>query len=267
MKKTLKAYSLMLILCFNATVVALAQDSTSSDSVRDTSDVKKEESKLRITGEADFSNSYLWRGIVFNQGAVLQPTIDFYYKGLQITFWNNVSLYENEQHDRFSELDCYIAYEKELGSFYLQPALNFYSYPPYRQQAVTGEAAFFFGYYLGNLGIYTNPNYDFILNPGGFYVENGFNYEKETDKHKIELFLAHGIGNELFTSYNIGVTENDKPVPAYQLVKFDGSYRKNFSSGFYLRPHITCNYIFKGNIKDFFKKDNFNIGIATGFQF
>lgn len=262
MKKLLKKYVLTGALCFSAFAALYAQNNTSSGTKTDSSQTDTEEKDIKFEVETDLSNSYLWRGIAFNQGAVLQPAATVSYKGMQATLWSNLSLYESDGNEKFRELDGYLSYEKELGNFYLQPQLNFYLCG----QTLTGEAAFFFGYYLGNLGIYTEQSYDIIQNPGSIYIENGFNYDNKTDKQHLQLYLAHGIGNDLFNTYNIATPENDLPVSAYQLIKLDGSCRISFNSGLYLKPHFTCNYIFHQEARNFLNKNNFNIGLTTGFQ-
>jgi hypothetical protein len=96
------------------------------------------------------------------------------------------------------------------------------------------------------------------FNSAGMFTDQLGNirfYDNETDNYHIQCYLAHGIGNNIFTSYNVGIPEEGKPIPVYQLVKFDGSFRYNFKSGLFLRPHLTFNGLLNNGVNNFFNKD------------
>ena len=71
-----------------------------------------------VTASADVLSSYVWRGIEFNEDAVLQPAVDI--QGLSIgsipvglNFWHNLDLGDNEgalETGEFSEVDLAITF-------------------------------------------------------------------------------------------------------------------------------------------------------------
>ncbi len=65
------------------------------------------------TVAVDVNSAYIWRGITFNDGIVLQPSIDVSKGGFGINVWGNVDLDDYDDRldsDEFSEVDLTLSY-------------------------------------------------------------------------------------------------------------------------------------------------------------
>lgn len=65
------------------------------------------------TATVDFASAYVWRGITFNDGAVVQPSLDVSSGGLGINVWGNMDIDDYEdtlESGEFSEVDLTLSY-------------------------------------------------------------------------------------------------------------------------------------------------------------
>lgn len=71
------------------------------------------------TAGADFVSAYVWRGITFNDGRVVQPHVDVAAEQFSINVWGNYDIddYDNTRDDNaFSEIDLTLSYTLPLES-------------------------------------------------------------------------------------------------------------------------------------------------------
>lgn len=67
----------------------------------------------------DVNSAYVWRGITFNDGVVIQPSLDVTKGGFGLNVWGNLDIddYNNSLDDReFSEIDLTLSYGMEIKS-------------------------------------------------------------------------------------------------------------------------------------------------------
>lgn len=85
------------------------------------------------TAAIDFSSAYVWRGQTFNNGAVMQPSIDAAAEnGLGINVWGNYDIddYDGTIEDgQYSEIDLTISYGKTFGKVDVGVGLISYLFP------------------------------------------------------------------------------------------------------------------------------------------
>lgn len=229
-----------------------------------TSSVK--EKAVTISIESAFANSYLWRGIQLNRGLVVQPSVNLEWKNFTFNIWNNTSMFENNDNERFQEVDITISKTFEPGNFYLEPTLLVYTYPSADGFSFTSEASIYAAYYFSNLGIFINPSTDFIQNTGGTFSETGLNYDRETDASELIWNIAYGIGNEKFISYNILSDVNHTEAP-YQLIDLNISYQKNFGKTFYIKPYAQFTQVLNTNFQNALTPRQLNFSFSIGAKF
>lgn len=74
-----------------------------------------------VSVSADLNQGYVWRGMTFNDGLVLQPSIDASLpKGFGINVWANMDIDDYDgamDDDEFSEVDITLYYSLEAGGF------------------------------------------------------------------------------------------------------------------------------------------------------
>jgi hypothetical protein len=85
------------------------------------------------TAAIDINSAYVWRGLTFNDGAVIQPSIDVAAEnGLGINVWGNydISDYDNTLEDKeFSEIDLTVSYGFTVGKLDISIGAIEYLFP------------------------------------------------------------------------------------------------------------------------------------------
>lgn len=70
-----------------------------------------------VTAAVDANSAYVWRGLTFNDGLVLQPSLDVAANGFDINVWGNFDLndYNGVDSGDFSEVDLTGSYSHSFG--------------------------------------------------------------------------------------------------------------------------------------------------------
>jgi uncharacterized protein (TIGR02001 family) len=69
-----------------------------------------------VTTTVDFVSAYVWRGITFNDGFVVQPSVDVSHNGFGFNVWGNFDVSDNRgtlPQNSFSEVDLTLSYTYE----------------------------------------------------------------------------------------------------------------------------------------------------------
>jgi len=85
------------------------------------------------TVSLDFFSAYVWRGITFNEGAVMQPSIDVALPGgFGVNVWGNFDIDDSDgalDDGEFSELDATVSYSFSAGAADLAVGFVQYTFP------------------------------------------------------------------------------------------------------------------------------------------
>lgn len=71
-----------------------------------------------VTAGVDVNSAYVWRGITFNDGVVVQPSVDVAAGGFGFNVWGNLDVDDYDDaldSGEFSEIDLTLTYGMELG--------------------------------------------------------------------------------------------------------------------------------------------------------
>ena len=85
-----------------------------------------------VTGALDINSAYVWRGITFNDGLVLQPSLDVTNGGLDINVWGNLDIDDyNDTLDsgQFSEVDLTASYAFDIKKLNITLGMIQYLFP------------------------------------------------------------------------------------------------------------------------------------------
>ena len=178
-----------------------------------------------------FSNtlatSYLWRGMVFNEGLMFQPAVDVTYGKWTLGTWSNVVAVETNGNRFVPEMQFSLCYEHDGENYGVTPQANFYFYPQNWEHISTLELGFDAFYELDNLGFCISPNLDVADNYGGLYVDYGIyktGWWNERLSYKASMLL--GWGNKRFCDYYneaepvlIETNANPKRLPEHESLK------------------------------------------------
>jgi hypothetical protein len=161
------------------------------------------ENKITVDLNACFSSKYIWRGLTYNQGLVLQPEIVVSYKDFYVSSWSNFKIWDINQTNS-NEIDFTLGYYHSFSSFDIESYFNYYNYINQPDCPNTGELNVGLYFPTGDFNLFARASVDLISNIGGTYGELGFDYEKElSDKFKVYGTLLTGIGSKKFNQYNL----------------------------------------------------------------
>jgi uncharacterized protein (TIGR02001 family) len=156
------------------------------------------------TAAVDFASAYVWRGLTFNDGFVIQPSIDVAAKnGFGVNVWGNydVSDYDNNvSSNDFQEVDLTLYYSKTFGKLDAGVGVINYLFPQGGDE--TTEAYLSLGYpIVGGLSASLTIYYDFEAFDELSYANLALTYAYDiTDKVSLEAGASAGWAGEDFSA-------------------------------------------------------------------
>jgi hypothetical protein len=174
----------------------------------------KESNKLQVNLNAGFCDKYLWRGMTFDNGLLLQPEVVVTYKDFYVSSWGNVKMWDIATDTVHSEeIDFILGYYHSFESFDIEAYISYYNFFN-APEINTTEINLGIYYPLSDFTLFARSAIDLQINRGGVYGEIGVDYEKElTDKFTIFGTVMTSIGSKKFNEYYLtpfGYTENWK---------------------------------------------------------
>ncbi len=188
------------------------------------------------TAAMDVNSAYVWRGLTFNNGLVLQPSIDVSANGFAVNVWGNydVADYDGAVDDNhFSEVDLTASYAFKLGVVDATVGVVEYTFPSTATSNApsTGEIFAGLGYDLG----------------AGFVVSTKLYYDfDQVDDFYLTAGLAYAY------TLNDKTTLGLSGVISYAGEDFASAYGNGTDSGFF-------NYVLTASVK-YMVTDKFGIG-------
>lgn len=167
-------------------------------------------SAATATAALDVNSAYVWRGLTFNDGFVLQPSMDVSANGFAFNVWGNLDLddYNDTLDDgEFSEVDLTASYAFKLGAVDVSLGVIEYLFPNGAES--TSEIFAGLGYDLGHgFALSTKVYYDFDQ-VDDFYLTAGLGYSYSiNDKTTVGLSGLISYAGEDFTEFYAGGTDS-----------------------------------------------------------
>ena len=223
----------------------------------------EEEKDWEIGAEIDFNSQYIWRGMEYSKGAIMNPQAWITWKEWTFYVWSNMVLNDEPTQGDFNEFDYYLTYSKELGKFTLEPSVVYYMYLDQEDSPDTAEASIYLSYDFSPFEIFTRHTVDFVAYDWAYFIENGVTYTQElNDKLSFESTVSVGNGNNRFNKAYVGVNEN-----AWNYIEFDFSFTYNITDNVYVRPHAEYVVILDHDLRNELDNTVFNAGGAIGVTF
>jgi uncharacterized protein (TIGR02001 family) len=174
------------------------------------------------TAEVGVFSKYVWRGIIYNDEAVLQPQVDVSAGGFGVTVWDNIDMTDyNERPDedtqfRSSEIDLTLYYNHEFESgLSLGIAVAEYMFAHPADAAGTTRDVCLSVSYAGVVEPTLSVYYDFD-EVDDFYASFALAWETEVaPDFTIGLEASVGYGGSDYNEYYFGlpvVFEEDDPL-------------------------------------------------------
>jgi hypothetical protein len=143
----------------------------------------------------DLNSRYIWRGMAWSEGAVLQPSAWTSLMGYNLMVWANYPLRQESGRQGFNEIDFFVQGTSPRRAINVIPGLNIYTYPGSAEENPwTVELALTFYIPLGPIWIYQENNLDVRAYSGAYYAELGLeagNDISETLSWEASLALSY----------------------------------------------------------------------------
>jgi uncharacterized protein (TIGR02001 family) len=158
------------------------------------------------TAAVDINSAYVWRGQTFNDGIVLQPSIDVAAdNGLGINVWGNYDIddYDGTLDDNeFSEIDLTVSYGFTVGKLDIGVGAIEYTFPATETSAVTATTELYVSLgmpIMGGLSAAVDAYYDIDAYDELSYATFGLSYAYDiTEKLNLEAGGSIAYAGEEF---------------------------------------------------------------------
>jgi hypothetical protein len=244
---------------------AVAAETAKAPEIAKAPEASEAESEISYGAEIEVNSRYIWHGIPYSEGGVVQPSIWLSRNGFTFTVWANSPLSNHSFLSRWDEIDLTLSYEKQFGKLTVEPCFNYYLYPGVQDCPPTGELAVKFSYPLrGSLAGFTTHTFDVVEYGGSYFGEAGVEYERALGpRTSWASSIGIGWGSERFNQTYIGPNKG-----ALNVAAFDVSLTYRLNEAAYLRTHIGFSSILDRTLRrGLTDPDNLIVGLAAGFEF
>ncbi len=221
-----------------------------------------EDSKIYWGIETDLNDKYLWRGITYDKGFVIQPNIWISYRNVTFSVWNNIPAYSNSHLIRPNEIDLSLSYQYSFLNCDVENSIMIYHYPHQSDSPSTGEFYVGIGVPVGELKWVTNLTADIMKYPGAFFIDNGMEFEEIfTEKFNLTLSLNTGWASKKFNETYIGISKTTLNIIS---AKLSSTYYP--TSCFYIQPHLQLNKIIDKDLYEVLNNHSHLFGLVIGIE-
>jgi len=161
---------------------------------------------LDANADLAFMSKYVWRGMVVNPEAVLQPGVSASFLGFGVGFWGNIDMtdiYNNS--GEFTEIDWIANYGFSFPLISIDFGLIYYDFPNTESNATTEF------YVTGSAGVLLSPTlsiyYDFDEVDGAYInagISHGIAIGPELD---LDLGASLGLGDSGYNNSYFGIDD------------------------------------------------------------
>jgi hypothetical protein len=227
-------------------------------------DQLESEKAISFGAEADLNSSYIWRGIRFNEGFLVQPSAWISSSGFTFTAWANVVADEKdpEVETGLNEIDLILEYSLMAGSVEIVPSFTYYHYPE-DQSCNTGELAMRAVLPVGPASLATDQIFDVMEYEGAYFGDVGIEYEREISSVvSFSSYLYLRWASAKFNESYLGLSES-----ALNETDLGVSFPCYVTEKLYLTPHVELNYILDEDLSDYLDDNPYNVGLKIGCEF
>lgn len=213
--------------------------------------------------ETSLANKYAWRGIIYDQGLVVQPTLGIDYENFTFQLWGNITAIEEEGFSNNHELDFILQYTYTVGDFTFAPILQLYTYPDQEEAESALELHLSCDYALNDFTFNTTLARELKLDIPYIFGTHSIAYSKEIGEGlSINASTGFGWGTKNFNKYYTGI---ERGAVNYVFANASVSYALNEKVS--IAPFLEGYFITNSEIKDATNDSllNFGLNISIGF--
>jgi hypothetical protein len=215
--------------------------------------------------EMDFNSRNVWRGLLLEEGPVMQPSAWISAFGFTLTAYSNVAMTSASGGAGLKATGLTLTYDRDWEKLKLEAALDAYMG---RQSSDieaqnTMEGSLKLSYPAGPLRIFTTHAFDVLAYRGSYFGEAGLEYERQvTNNTEFRISVRSGWASAKFNDVYIGVNKS-----AFNLVGVEGSLTHYLGPRLYFRPHIEFSSITDRRLRgQLAPADIVTFGLAFGFS-
>lgn len=261
MQKTSACFPLLILAVLSLVLftprIAAAQDTEI--------DQQESEETVGFGAEVDFNRSYIWRGVRWNEGFLVQPSAWVSSYGFCFTAWANVVADDKDPlvETGLNEIDLILEYGIAVGAVELTPSFTYYHYPE-DDSFNSGELAINAALPVGPISLVTDQIVDVMEYSGAYFGDLGIEYEREINSGlSVSSYAYLRWASSKFNESYVGLSKN-----ALNYVDLGISFPYYVTEEFYCAPHAEINFTLDDEIKDCLDEENpFNFGLIAGYEF
>lgn len=177
-------------------------DRVTKDSAADSDTVKEDaDDGASLGAEADVCSRFIWRGLAFGDGPVLQPSGWASLYGFTASVWANAMLTDSNVHSRVTSLVSTLSYTYETKHVRLAPAFILYYSPTNDGPQSTGEGSLEAALKLGDFQLLTTQFVDIASTRGAYFGTLGPAYERQWKRFTLKASVDVGWANATFNHF------------------------------------------------------------------
>jgi len=172
--------------------------------------------KLGFEAEVDVVSAYVWRGLVINDEACIQPSLTVTTGDLSLNLWATWDLTDVEGSSEHTRVDGTLDYTTALGRHIVSAGLIGYLYRDDPGGGSADTAELFAGYAL-DVVLLPSLSLYYDIEKEGVYVSvaAAHSFELIDDRMALDLNLSLGVGDEHYNNDAVGVFVADGGVVDY----------------------------------------------------
>ncbi len=219
---------------------------------------------VSIGTDLDFASRYVWRGIYYSKGAVLQPTVWVSKWGFTASAWGNMPIENETDQGKLNEVNPTLTYELDLLGLTIRPGFIYYLYPTQSSVPQTGELTLHLDYKLGPFSVFSNNYVDIDAFKGAYYGDVGAGF----DFGFAAIFELQTSVSTAFATDKFNKEYYLSSVTALDNVAFNVGLNCQPFDFLFVRPHLQYYIITNPELRKARNEPNvFNVGVTVGVEY
>lgn len=184
-----------------------------------------------VGAESDVSSRFIWRGVAWSRGPVLQPSVSASAIGLTGDVWCNYPL-ERQWRSEPSAVVGSVTRDFAWRALRIEPGFVVYDMPRAARARSTAEASLDVAFALGDLRLATTHALDVGTRPRAYFGTVGVEYEREMAR-----FTFTGEADVGWASAELNRDYFRRAVPAVDVARLAIAARYELTDVFYVVLH------------------------------
>ncbi|HMN23747.1 MAG TPA: hypothetical protein PKE38_04560 [Ignavibacteriaceae bacterium] len=219
---------------------------------------QEETENLNLTLESSAQSKYVWRGLTYNTGLIIQPAITASYKNIFAQVWGSYTANDVDDDIKRHEIEFIVWYDYEIESFTFSPSFVYYKFPGQDDAPSTVELGLDVSYSLDEFTLGTSFIKDVVESKGALSVALIAGYEPElTENISLRFTSEVGWANKSFNEYNVGI-----PKSTLNYFSLKGTFNYTINKTLSISPFVETYFIIDKEFRAALYNSVFNYGIT-----